>query len=84
MQNWIEQNNKLQKTFVFKSFVEAIAWMSKASLIIDKMDHHPEWTNIYNRVQVSLSTHDAGNIVTEKDTMLAEELDLLFTAMLVK
>lgn len=84
MQNWIEQNNKLQKTFVFKSFVEAIAWMSKASLIIDKMDHHPEWTNIYNRVQVSLSTHDAGNIVTEKDRMLAEELDLLFTAMLVK
>lgn len=75
MNNWKEENNKLTKTFVFKSFADAIAWMLKASFAIEKLDHHPEWTNVYNKVHVSLTTHDASNTITEKDRKLAEILD---------
>lgn len=75
MNNWKEENNKLVKTFVFKSFADAIAWMVKASLAIEKLEHHPEWTNVYNKVHISLTTHDAGNTITEKDRKLAEILD---------
>ena len=77
MANWKEENNKLTKTFSFKTFGEAIAWMVKASFEIEKLNHHPEWTNVYNKVHVSLTTHDAGNTITEKDQQLAEILDLL-------
>jgi 4a-hydroxytetrahydrobiopterin dehydratase len=77
MTNWKEENNQLTKTFLFKTFGEAIAWMVKASFEIEKINHHPEWTNVYNKVYVSLTTHDDGNIVTEKDKKLAEILDLL-------
>lgn len=75
MNNWKEENNKLIKTFVFKSFADAIAWMVKASFAIEKLNHHPEWTNIYNKVHVCLTSHDAGNTITEKDRKLAEILD---------
>lgn len=75
MYNWTEQNNKLQKTFKFNTFSEAIGWMQKASVEIDRLDHHPEWTNVYNKVHVVLCTHDAGNTVTDKDRELAEILD---------
>lgn len=77
MNNWIEENNKLTKTFIFKTFTEAIAWMVKASFEIEKLDHHPEWTNVYNKVMVTLTTHDAGNKITEKDRELAKVLDLV-------
>jgi len=77
MNNWTESDNKLHKTFTFKTFGDAMAWMVKASYAIEKMDHHPEWTNVYNRVKVTLCTHDAGNIVTDKDRKLAEILDAL-------
>jgi 4a-hydroxytetrahydrobiopterin dehydratase len=77
MINWKEENNKLSKTFTFKTFGEAIAWMVKASFEIEKINHHPEWTNVYNKVHVSLTTHDSGNTITEKDKQLAEILDLL-------
>jgi 4a-hydroxytetrahydrobiopterin dehydratase len=77
MNNWKEENNKLTKTFVFKSFADAIAWMVKASFVIEKIDHHPEWTNVYNKVHVTLTTHDAGNTVTEKDRELTVILDSL-------
>jgi 4a-hydroxytetrahydrobiopterin dehydratase len=77
MINWKEENNKLSKTFTFKTFGEAIAWMVKASFEIEKINHHPEWTNVYNKVHVSLTTHDTGNTITEKDKQLAEILDLL-------
>ncbi len=73
--NWIEKDNSLQKTFTFKTFGDALAWMIKASYTIEKLDHHPEWTNVYNRVHVVLKTHSAGNIVTEKDKELAALLD---------
>jgi 4a-hydroxytetrahydrobiopterin dehydratase len=72
---WEEKDNSLQKTFTFKNFNEAWAWMTRAALAAEKMDHHPEWTNVYNRVVVKLSTHDAGNTVTDKDRKLAEAMD---------
>lgn len=72
---WKEDNNKLVKTFEFKDFTEAIAWMVKAAFAIEKLNHHPEWTNVYNKIHVSLTTHDAGNKVTDKDRKLAELLD---------
>ena len=77
MTNWKEENNKLSKTFSFKTFGEAMAWMVKASYEIEKLNHHPEWSNVYNKVHVNLTTHDAGNTITEKDKQLAEILDLL-------
>lgn len=78
MNTWKEENNKLQKTFVFNTFADAIAWMVKASFVIEKINHHPEWSNVYNKVHVSLCTHDAGNTITDKDRELAEVLDKLY------
>lgn len=75
--NWIEQNNALHKTFVFKDFAEAMAWMVQAGYAIEKLNHHPEWTNVYNKVMVKLTTHDAGNTMTDKDIKLAQILDSL-------
>ena len=72
---WKEENNALVKTFTFKTFADAMAWMVKAAFDIEKMNHHPDWTNVYNRVTVKLSTHDAGNTVTDKDRKLAQVLD---------
>jgi 4a-hydroxytetrahydrobiopterin dehydratase len=77
MENWTEKDNSLQKKFTFKTFGDAMAWMVKASYIIEKMDHHPEWTNVYNQVHVRLYTHSAGDKVTDKDIKLAGELDKL-------
>jgi len=77
MHTWTEHNNALHKTFKFSCFLEAMGWMQKASLEIEKLNHHPKWTNIYNKVIVELTTHDAGNIVTEKDWQLAQILDAI-------
>lgn len=77
MDNWKEENNALTKTFVFKDFTAAIAWMVKAAFAIEKLNHHPEWSNVYNKVMVKLTTHDAGNTITEMDRKLAELLDNL-------
>jgi len=74
---WIEQDNRLKAEFQFDSFVDAFAFMTKVAIIAEKMDHHPTWSNAYNKVSIELSTHDAGNIVTEKDHRLAKEIDKL-------
>ena len=74
---WKEENNKLKKTFQFRDFSEAFAFMARVALAAEKMDHHPNWSNLYNRVDIELSTHDAGNIVTEKDRKLAAIVDNL-------
>ncbi len=74
---WTEENNKLVKTFVFRNFVEAFAFMTRVALVAEKMDHHPTWTNVYNKVTIQLNTHDAGNKVTEKDHKLAGAIDKL-------
>lgn len=75
MNNWKEFEGALHKEFVFDDFAAAIAWMVKAGYVIEKLNHHPEWTNVYNKVQIKLTTHDAGNAVTEKDRALAKALD---------
>ncbi|MBX2961697.1 MAG: 4a-hydroxytetrahydrobiopterin dehydratase [Cyclobacteriaceae bacterium] len=74
---WIEENNKLTKTFTFKDFSEAFGFMTRVALLAEKLNHHPTWTNTWNTVAIELSTHDAGNIVTEKDKKLAEAIDAL-------
>ena len=74
---WIEENHKLKKTFKFKDFTEAFAFMTRVAMLAEKMGHHPNWSNVYNRVTVELTTHDAGNIITEKDRKLAEAIDSL-------
>ena len=74
---WQESGNKLYRKFEFKDFSEAFAFMTRVALAAEKMDHHPLWTNVYNTVEIWLSTHDAGNIVTEKDRKLAAEIDAL-------
>lgn len=74
---WIEENNQLKKTFVFRNFVEAFAFMTRVAMTAEKMEHHPNWTNVYNKVFISLNTHDAGNTVTEKDRKLAAAIDKL-------
>lgn len=65
----------LTKSFKFKDFVSAWGFMNKVALIAEKMDHHPDWSNSYNQVHISLSTHSAGNKITAKDRKLAEEID---------
>jgi len=74
---WQEQDNKLYRKFEFKNFSEAFAFMTRVALAAEKMDHHPLWTNVYNQVEVWLSTHDAGDIVTDKDRQLAKKIDAL-------
>ncbi len=75
---WTEKDNKLSVEFQFKNFVEAFSFMTKVALLAEKMDHHPYWTNVYNKVTIELSTHDAGDVVTEKDHKLARMIDKLF------
>jgi len=74
---WVEENNRLKKTFKFKDFTQAFGFMAKVALISEKMDHHPLWTNVYNVVSIELSTHDAGDVVTDKDRKLAKAIDQL-------
>jgi 4a-hydroxytetrahydrobiopterin dehydratase len=74
---WKEENNKLVQTFVFKDFSEAFSFMTRVAIEAEKMNHHPTWTNTWNTVRIELSTHDAGNIITEKDHALANAIDQL-------
>lgn len=74
---WQETNDTLQRTFKFKDFSEAFAFMTRVALEAEKMGHHPDWTNVYNTVSITLSTHDAGDKVTEKDRQLAATIDRL-------
>jgi 4a-hydroxytetrahydrobiopterin dehydratase len=78
MNNWIETASHLEKTFTFDSFESAMLFMQKAAVKIAELDHHPTWANTFNRIHIVLSTHDAGNKVTEKDWELAQELDSIY------
>jgi 4a-hydroxytetrahydrobiopterin dehydratase len=75
---WKTENNALIEEFKFKDFKQAFSFMTQIAFEAEKMDHHPEWTNVYNKVTIKLSTHDAGNIVTEKDLALAKKIDKIF------
>ncbi|MNF09811.1 putative pterin-4-alpha-carbinolamine dehydratase [compost metagenome] len=74
---WAEVDSKLTRTFQFSNFVEAWGFMTKVALLAEKMNHHPEWTNVYNKVEIHLTTHDSGNTVTNKDRELALAIDRL-------
>lgn len=72
---WTEKDNTLHQKFTFKDFSEAFAFMTSVAKIAEEQNHHPKWTNEYNKVEMWLSTHDAGDIVTEKDKKLAAAID---------
>lgn len=74
---WTEQNNSLKQIFTFKDFSEAFAFMTRVALLAEKMDHHPEWSNVWNKVEIILCTHSAENTITEKDRKMAAEIDKL-------
>lgn len=73
--SWQELNNTLTKTFIFKDFIEAINFINEIAKIANELDHHPEINNIYNKVVLTLTTHDKGNQVTEKDKEFAKRVD---------
>ena len=73
---WVLENGKLHREFVFRDFVEAMGFMTRAGIVAEKMDHHPEWSNVYKTVRVDLTTHDAGGI-TALDFELARAMDAL-------
>ncbi len=72
---WKEADNKLKRTFEFKNFIEAFSFMTRVAIVAEKMNHHPNWSNVYNTVSIELTTHDAGNVVTDNDRKLAEIID---------
>ncbi|MDB4447614.1 4a-hydroxytetrahydrobiopterin dehydratase [Roseivirga sp.] len=72
---WKEADNKLKRTFEFKNFIEAFSFMTRVAIVAEKMNHHPNWSNVYNTVTIELTTHDAGNVVTDNDRKLAEIID---------
>lgn len=74
---WQEKDNKLYKAFTFKDFSDAFSFMCRVALLAEKNNHHPTWTNTWNKVEIWLNTHDAGDIVTDKDLKLAEGIDKL-------
>ena len=76
---WHETDNKLVRQFTFADFSEAFAFMTRVALLAEKMDHHPFWTNVYNKVTIELTTHDAGDVVTDKDRKLAGAIDSLMS-----
>jgi 4a-hydroxytetrahydrobiopterin dehydratase len=76
---WKEENNCLYRSFKFKDFIEAFAFITSVALIAEKLNHHPRWSNVYNEVEIRLNTHDEGGIVTDKDRQLASEINKLVT-----
>ena len=76
LEGWALENGKLSREFKFANFIEAFGFMTSAAIEAEKMDHHPEWFNVYNKVKVQLVTHDAGGI-TELDLELARKMDAL-------
>ena len=76
---WEEVNNQLKRSFKFTNFIEAFAFMTKVALVAEKMNHHPNWSNSYNTVDIVLYTHASDNTVTVKDKKLAGEIDKIYS-----
>lgn len=74
--NWTLNNDTIRKDYTFKNFIEAMEFINKAAIIAEDLNHHPEWSNVYNKVSISLTTHDVGGI-SEKDFQLAKAIDAL-------
>jgi len=77
MSDWAEQDGKLFRIFRFADFSEAFAFMTRVALVAERMNHHPEWKNVWNTVEIRLSTHDAGGTITDKDRRLAAAIDAI-------
>lgn len=73
-----EKDNKLTAEFKFKDFITAFGFMTQVAITAEKMDHHPDWSNSYNKVTVNLTSHDAGNVVTERDRKLAGKIEDIY------
>lgn len=76
---WKEDTRSLSAEFTFKDFSQAFAFMTEVALLAEKHGHHPDWRNVWNRVEIRLSTHDAGNVATDKDRALAKDIDAVWS-----
>jgi 4a-hydroxytetrahydrobiopterin dehydratase len=74
---WDERDGRLHREFLFGDFTEAFAFMTRVAFVAERLGHHPDWSNTYNRVVISLTTHDDGNVVTENDRKFAAAIDEL-------
>jgi len=77
---WEEKDNALHATFTFSDFIEAFGFMTAVAMLAEKQNHHPEWSNVYNKVNIKLTTHDAGNTVTDKDRQLADSITKMISS----
>ncbi len=75
---WIEKENQLYQKFAFNNFIEAFAFMTKVAMLAEKANHHPTWKNTWNVVEIWLTTHDSGNVVTDKDVSFSKEIDAVY------
>ena len=75
---WKEEDNKLRRNLTFKDFKQAMHFMQQVADVAEEMNHHPWWSNVYNKAEIELTTHDAGNIVTDKDIKLAQRIDQIY------
>ena len=75
---WHEDKNRLQRTFKFIDFAQAFAFMTEVAFAAEKQNHHPNWSNVWNIVEIQLATHEAGNVVTDKDHKLAAAIDDIY------
>ncbi|HJZ38876.1 MAG TPA: 4a-hydroxytetrahydrobiopterin dehydratase [Bacteroidales bacterium] len=80
LKNWAFEETVIKRDFRFKTFVEAFSFMTAVALESEKMDHHPDWSNVYNRVSIGLSTHDA-NGITQRDFDLAKKIDSVYDSL---
>ncbi len=81
---WKEENNQLVASFKFTNFTQAFSFMTEVAFACEDMDHHPDWQNVWNVVNIHLSTHSAGNKVTEKDHKLAAKIDQIYLLRKIK
>lgn len=79
---WREEDNKLKRSLRFKDFKAAMAFMNEVADVAEELNHHPWWSNVYNQVEIELTTHDAGNTVTAKDIELARRIDAIADRLL--
>ncbi len=75
---WKEEDNKLKASLTFKNFVDAFAFMTQVAIVAEKANHHPWWSNVYNKIEIELTTHDAGNTITDKDKALSAQITILY------